>query len=69
MIHPSDHKKLDRKEGSRHGASIPGRRGNKIIIGSRGREGGREGGREEGRDLSGREEEEGKVNRILFVRR
>ena len=39
MIQLSDHMKLNRKEGPSVDASIPLRRGNKIIMGGRGREG------------------------------
>jgi hypothetical protein len=37
MIHPTDSKKLNKKEGPNEDASIPLRRGNKIITGGRGR--------------------------------
>jgi hypothetical protein len=38
MIHPTDPKKLNNKEGPSEDASIPLRRGNKIIIGGREKE-------------------------------
>ena len=38
MIYPTDHKKFNKKEGPSEDASIPLRRGNKIIMGGRGRE-------------------------------
>ena len=39
MIHPTDHKKFNKKEGPNEDTSVPLRRGNKIIIRGRGREG------------------------------
>jgi hypothetical protein len=39
MIHSTDPKKLNRKEGPSEDVSIPLRRGKKIIMGHRGREG------------------------------
>ena len=39
MIQLTDHMKLNKKEGQSVDASIPLRRGNKIIMGGRGREG------------------------------
>jgi hypothetical protein len=38
-IYPTDPKKLNKKEGPSKDASIPPGRGNKIIMGGRGREG------------------------------
>jgi hypothetical protein len=46
MIQLTDHMKFNKKEGQNVAASIPLRRGNKIITESRGREGGKEGRRE-----------------------
>ena len=51
MIQSTDHKKCSKQKGASKDASIPLRRGNKIITGGRGREGSgweRGGGRENG---------------------
>ena len=39
MIHPTDSKKLNKMGGPSEDSSIPLRRGNKIVMGDRGREG------------------------------
>ena len=39
MLHSTDPKKLNKKEGPSEDASIPLRRGNKIVMGDRGRKG------------------------------
>jgi hypothetical protein len=51
MIKPTGHKKFNKKEGSSEDASIPLKRGNKIITGSKGR--GVWGGQESGRGKGG----------------
>jgi hypothetical protein len=52
MIHPTDSKKLNKMGGPSEDSSIPLRRGNKIVMGDRGREGS-QWERGEGRENSG----------------
>ena len=69
MIQPSDPKKLNKKEGPSKDASIPLRRGNKIVMGGRGKKelggrGEREGNRGAGSGM-GRDRREGQRARRM----